>query len=293
MSEMKGSAVMYVRAPSTLAESEVVPARDRAFVSEPYAVIRGFPQVPKYWVRSRTLASANGTFVSRRDDPVDIDLESHSRFVGNGFDNLSGVWRPFDTQGVDYLWMSPSGLEPSVDQQDYLLGKESISRYGLRFNPGDYLYSSFNKGVDDAIQFSVALVITPLVPTGYTVFATADTESELAITVDNGFQLNYANRTVRIPFGARLNHTPVYLVLTHDGANATLWAGTSTRDLASVTMKIPTATVSRMRFYLGKTHWGKATATMNLFDFSLFAHALNKNEVHEIISTLATAYGSS
>ena len=178
-----------------------------------------------------------------------------------------------------------------MDRHDYRLGKELLDRAALRFTPGDYLYSSFNNGVDDATQFSMTLVISPLVPTGYTVLSTQDDQSEMSVSVDDGFVLSYGNVSAKIPMGNRVGTTPVYLVLTNDGTSASLWVGTSAQNMVSRTIRMPEAQVQRMRFYLGKTHSGKATASMLLMDLLLHDEALDKSGVYQTVADLATTYG--
>ena len=293
MSEMAGTAVIRVSSPARYEDSQVVPARDRSFVTEPFLVMGGFPKVPRFWLNGRSVCTADGSYVSRRDEPVDLEMDVHSRFIAHTFEDLSGVWRPWITHGVDYLWLSPSGLQPQLDRHTYRLGRELIDRAALRFVPGDYLYSSFNSGIDDALAFSMTMVISPLVPDGYTVISTKDDESEMSVSVDGGFRLNYGSLSARIPLGNRmaLGATPVFLVMTNDGATATMWVGTSAASMRSVSINMPTAQVQRMNFYVGKTHSGKATASMLVMDMLLHDKALTGAEVYRTVAELATSYG--
>lgn len=293
MSEMAGTAVIRVSSPSRYEDSQVVPVRDKAFVSEPFLVVGGFPKVPRFWLNGRSVATADGSYVTRRDEPVDLEMEAHSRFIAHTFEELSGVWRPWITHGVDYLWLSPSGLQPQLDRHTYRIGKELIDRAALRFVPGDYLYSSFNSGIDDAIAFSMTAVISPLVPAGYTVMSTKDDQSEMSVSVEDGFVLRYGSLSATVPLGnrIRLGTAPVYMVMTNDGATATMWVGTSAASMRSVSINMPTAQVQRMSFFLGKTHSGKATSSMLVMDLLLHDKALTGAEVYRTVAELATSYG--
>ena len=57
-------------------------------------------------------------------------------------------------------------------------------------------------------------------------------------------------------------------------------------------LSLPDAQVQRMRFMIGKAHAGKAEATMNLFEFLLYDHALSSTEVVEAVHLLSSTYGA-
>lgn len=291
---MKGTATLFVSAPKSYDDQLVVPARDVAFEAEPSLVMNGHPNIPAMWVHGTSSTSATGVQVTDRSDPQDVEIDTHSRFIANGFDDMGGVWRPFITIGVDYFWVAPPGLAPSTDITEYRLGKELIRRHSLRFNPGDYLVSSFNSGIDDALSFTAIMVLTPFVPTGYTILSTADDQDELSVSVGNGFTLSYGDLSVSVNLiSTLLNRTPVYLAVSSDGTTASMWVGTSTQNLTRRSLRIPSAQVQRMRFMLGKTHSGKAEATMGVYEFLLADHALSSSELTKVISALASTYGAS
>ena len=194
---------------------------------------------------------------------------------------------------IDYLWVAPPGLSPSTDFFEYRIGKELIRRNTLRFGSGDYLVSSFNSGMDDAMSFTAFLVITPYVPTGYTVLSTTDDQSELEVKIGSKLVLSYGNLSVSTSLESMLNRTPVYLVISNDGSTASCWSGTSTRNLKRMSLNLPTAQVQRMRFMLGKAHSGKATATMNVYEFLLADRAMSHSEIAGVVGSLSSTYGAS
>lgn len=293
MSEMKGTSVVTVRSPSSYDDQKVVPARDRAFESEPFLVVSGHPYVPKYWAKGVSRTDMTGAHVTTRDDPTEVEMEAHSRFIASGFENMSGVWRPYLTSGVDYLWTSPPDLAPNVDDVEYRIGKELLSRPGLRFNQGDYLVSSFNNGADDAAAFTIAMVLTPLVPLGYTIVSTMDDQDELSVSTGNsGITMRYGASQVSVPVSKFVNTTPCFLLVSSDGGTATMMVGTSTRNMVTRSLRKPEVNVQRMKFLLGKTHLGKAQASMQLFDLSIYDHTLTTSEVYRVVSRYASTYGA-
>lgn len=293
MSEMKGTATVLVQAPRKLSEQKVVPARDRSFQPERSLVMRGFPKIPQYWVEGRSVLSCTGGRVTGRPDPTDVEIDVHSRFIAHNFDTLGGTWTPFLTQGVDYLMMSPPGLAPHIEQDEYRIGKEMLIRPCLWFNPGDHLITSFNQGIDDALSFSVVLAISPRTPAPYTIFSTTDDQTRLSVNVTpTGFSLSYGelentHQSVRL-----LNTTPVYVALTCGPSEARLYVGSKASSLASVALRIPANEVKRMKFMIGKDHRGKAVSSFSLFEMLLVDHTMSKDEVYRKVSALSSIYGA-
>lgn len=292
MSEMKGSATIRVQAPTRYEDQDVVPAPSKAFESEPYLVINGWPKVPPLWVQGRSMTSSIGVFASPRDEPEDVVIDAHTRFIASGYDNVAAVWRPFQSFGSNYLWMAQIGLSPSTERVDYRLGKELLVRTGLRFNPGDYLFSNFNEGRDEALEFSIVLVLTPRVPAGYTIFTTQTDQDRLSLRLDNGFVLQYGDVSVSAPQSDLINVTPVYVVISVRGGTIQMWLGSSTRRILTRSLSIQQREIRNLSFLIGKSYEGKSTASMTMYEFLLFNESFDSDGAYEIISKLAYAYGS-
>lgn len=294
MSEMQGTATLLVQAPASLKQQDVVPTKDHALQAEKSLVIRGFPKIPKYWVNGTSVLTNDGGRSMGRIDPVDVNMDSHSRFIAHTFDQLGGTWRPFVTYGINYLMVSPPGLAPHIEDEEYRLGKEILHRDALWFNPGDYLATSFNDGMDDALSFTIAMVVIPRIPANYTLISTTDDEEELSVQVrSTGFRLQYGSLGINVkPAIPLLNVAPVYVVLSCGLGSATLRVGSKATNMRSGTMHLPNNRLSKLKFTLGKSHQGKASASFSMFDFVLYGETMNSSEVHEVIAKLSSSYGA-
>jgi hypothetical protein len=293
----EGDVRVVVSAPETFTQQKVVPFQDLSFIPGEGLVINGFPTVPKIWVKGESLVSATGQFISStRLDPTELDINAHSRFLPNGFDDTAGVWRPFFTKGLDYYWRSPSGLSPRTEEIDYRIGKEVIRTPTLRFNIGDYLISSFNNGIDDAGSFAVALVVVPQTPLGYTLFSTQNSTHEISLDIESQISLHYGDQSGKVNYGiSPAAMTPAYIIVSSNGNSATCYIGTSSRSVSSTRLVQRDLDIPKMKFTLGKTRLGKATGTFNLMELCLFDHQLNtrsKPSVYDVIGQLSAAYGA-
>jgi len=265
------------------------------FSSEPWVLVNGFPQVPRYWVNAKSSITLDGTsYDQNRPNPTDVDMGSHTRFIANAFDDFGGTWRPFYTEGADYFFRSAPGLAPHKNTVDYRIGKELFNVEALRFNPGDYLISSFNNGRDDAAQFTFALAMIPDAPTDYTVLSTQNSTSEISVHLSGSYKLTYGGQSstlsLNLPATAMV---PTYLILTSDGRSATLFIATSTKRIYSVTLNQSEAEISDLAFTIGKTRLGKATSTFNLIEANLYGYGVNRLTVPDIIGRLSGLYGAS
>lgn len=299
MISFDGHAHIISRAPTKYASQEAIPMRDIAYEPNDAYIRSGFPVTPKYWATARGLASAQGEFLSTaRPGPTDVNYEAHSRFLPEQFDDVAGTWRPFFTGGVDYFWRAPAGLSPNKSVITYRIGREVLEVDTLRFNPGDYLLSSFNNGADDASQFSVAMAFLAETPLEYTIFSTQNEEQEITVRLDSGFHFTLGNLSAsvntRMPATAMV---PCYLLLSSSGSTVKVFVGTSSRKIFSGSIFRPSGLMQQMRFTIGKAHAGKATATMNLMEFSLFDYAIstssNPMNVYEVFNALSSIYGVS
>lgn len=252
---------------------ELIPRKDVTFVPEDSMVVRGYPTVPRYWVRARTMASVDGSFYSsERPNATEVETGAYSRFMAHTFDNQSGVWRPFYSDGIDYYFQSPPGLAPLLETTQYRIKKEVFNVPALRFEPGDYLNSFFNQNMDDAVEFSVVMVLAPEVPLDYTIFATQNQEEEIAVHLDGQYQLSYGGVTSSL-VGRNISPAqmvPTYLVLTSDGIKATLFIASSSRNIQSVTVRNRSNSMHKLAFTVGKTHRAKARASMHLIEFLVY-----------------------
>lgn len=298
MSLISGSVHPVVTSPQRYDEQEVIPIRDRAFVPQPGYIKDGFPQRPMFWVRNTSLASLDGQYLSSvRIDPTEVSLPFHTRFIPSGWDDISGIWQPYVTNGQDYFFRSPPGLAPNSEEIEYRIGKEIIRTPALRFNPGDYLLSSFNNGVDQAAEFTLVLVAMLYPPLQYTVFSTQNDVHEISVGVDNVYKLHYGTAVTSLkrntPPGT---NTPVYILLSSNGYTATLYVAHSTKTMLSTSIVQQDLDIPRMKFTIGKTRLGKAMATMSLIEFALFDRAISTTSspsLTDVVSQLSGAYGAS
>lgn len=279
-----------------LSERTPVVHKLAGFTAEPSVLVNGYPTVPRFWCRARTLASLEGVaYQQSRPNPTEVFMAAHTRFLAHNYDNQSGVWRPYITSGSDYFFRSPPGLSPYLNEITYRIRKELFTVQALRFDPGDYLISSFNQGRDDAHEYSIVMVMIPDVPLEYTVLSTQNSEGEIAVNLSGTYNLKYGGKTSRLSLRTPATAiTPTYLVFSTDGSSATCYVASNARNIYS--MKITQRMVDPydLNFTLGKTHKGKATATMNLMELHLYNYAITtttETSVGDVIGALSGIYG--
>lgn len=290
----------------------VVPFQLTGYEPEPYLVRNGHPEVPSIWIQAHTSVSREGEFYSGdRYQPMDVIIPAQSRFVATDstWDSVAGLWLPAVTSGVNYYWTSVPGLAPFLDEMTYLVGKEKITRQMLRFSPGDYLISSFNSGLDDAVEVTITMAAMMRSHDAYTIFSTDSSISQISMEVDEQFSFSYAGGKGVVKTSAHPTEMiPVYLALSITPPTATMYVATSPTTISQSTVKTDSYEASQMRFLLGKTREGKATATMNVMEMSIFPYAITptgKTEVddtgntqtqlslYQLLSLYASIYGAS
>ena len=301
MAEANGSVNVTLTTPDEVPLAEVVPHKDRAFEAESFVVLRGKPTKPRYWVRAKSAATADGTSYSHtRVNPTDMDIGAHTRFIASGFDSTSGIWRPYESGGIDYYFRSPPGLAPHLNDVEYKIGREMFSQNALRFNVGDYLVSEFNRGRDVASRFAIAMVFVPDVPLDYTVLSTQNANAEIEVTLRGGYQLAYGGaRSLLTLDRPATSMAPTYLILSSDGHSTALYIATGNNKVYSTQVSSVMEDLATMAFTVGKTRNGKATATFNLLEFCVYDYELKTRNsdsdemtVNDVIGKLSAVYGA-
>lgn len=275
-------AVTISKRTTTLSDDQaltVVPFQLAGFEPEPYLIKDGHPDVPALWFKTTTSVSTTGEFYSGdRYEAMDVEIPAQSRFVASDstWDSVAGLWLPALTSGVNYYWTSVPGLAPFLDEITYLVGKELITTPVLRFTPGDYLISSFNSGIDDAVDVTISFAAMMRSQDAYTIFSTDSSISKISMEVDEQFSFSYAGGAGKVKTPLRPSAmVPVYLVLSISPPNATMYVATGPTKIYSSTVKTKSYEASQMRFLMGKTRLGKATASMNIMEMAIFPYAIS------------------
>lgn len=309
------SAVTISKRITTLSEGDadlVVPFQLAGFESEPYLVKDGYPDVPDIWIKTSTSVSTSGEFYSAdRYEAMDVDIPAQSRFVASDstWDSTAGLWLPAVTSGVSYYWTSVPGLAPYLDEITYLVGKELITTPVLRFTPGDYLISSFNSGIDDAVDVTISFAAMMRSQDAFTIFSTDSSISQISMEVDEQFSFSYAGGSGKVKTPLRpAAMVPVYLILSISPPTATMYVATSPTSIFKSTVKTNSYEASQMRFLMGKTRQGKATSSMNVMEMALFPYSMspvgsvttdedgNVSEqlsIYKLLSLYSSIYGTS
>lgn len=275
---------------------KVVPMVDRSFEAQEGFLRNGHPVIPPIWVRGRSMASMTGEYVSRhRISAEELEIDCHTRFLADDFDATAGVWRPFFTKGSDYYFRTPAGLSPVHRHLEYRVGKEVLTVPALRFTPGDYMLSEFNRGADQAGAFSIAMVMMIEPELGYTIISSQADQEEVAVHADTAMKITYGDHTVTAsaPFSPT-SLVPAYVILSLDGMTATLSFGSSSTKVHSATISNRHLEMNRLKLTIGRTQQGKSTGTFHLMEFVLFDHPLNRvseQSVTDVISRLSGVYG--
>ena len=267
-----------VERPPRIDDENVVPFRLTSLEAEPYVLKNGFPDVPPVWVKAEPLVSISGEYqLLNRPSPTEQHLQgARARFVAveDTWDDIAGVWSPVASEGINYKWITTAGSEPSLDEITYRLGKEVFTQSAMRFLPGDFMTSSFNEGIDDATDYTVAMVVSLEVPTGYQVLRSGGTKaSGVGISVNEDFDFSYGgvNASVNVPqHPARM--TPVYLILSVGAPRCTLWVGTAPNRMQRMQIQASHMGSRPFQFSLGQDWASVADATMYIMDMAFFPH---------------------
>lgn len=246
------------------------PIQLRSFLPGPAVIKDGFPVVPQIWARAEMLASTSGEFLNYdRPNPRDVMVECHSRFVaGNDlWDDIAGVWRPYDTTGVDYYWVADPAKKPTAQEYSYRVGKEVLNLDALLFQDTDELVSRFNQDLDDASELTMVLVASFDNPTNYT----ALTNGPRSIRVSELFELHDGGRhntakTLQHP----TQIAPCILIYSVRPPSATLWVVAPDRKMYTTTLTGTDEAVP-MRFTLGP-------APMRVVEVAFFDYAVRQVE---------------
>lgn len=278
---------------------DVKPFSLKSFSPQNYLLKNGFPHVPKYWVQAVTGLSATGEFYAvERQSPRELSIRCHSRFLPGEdlWDDTAGVWRPFYTQGIDYYWVADPAHKPVPQTLDFRVNKEIIDLEVLTFSPGDFLDSSFNEGIDDAVEYTMVVVVSLENPLGFTVVRSA---SE-GIWATEAYQVFSGTRFLDVKTLAHpAQITPAVLVLSVQPPHATLWVITPDRKIFTNTVTNPDMATSHMQFSLGKNLNDVATAYMHVLEFTLFDYAVkdstavaDRYNIYQLASLYGSVYGA-
>ena len=295
-----------VQRPPSVDDENIVPFKLASFEPEPYMLKNGFPHVPQIWVKGEPVVSTTGEYqLSTRPAPTEEDLPgTRARWVAisETWDGIAGEWKPVSSSGINYKWTSVAGSEPSIDELDYRLGKEIFRHSAMRFTPGDFLLSSFNEGIDDATDYTIAMVASLELPTGYQVLRHGSTKATgVGISVNEDFDFTYGGvngsvNTIQHPG----QMTPVYIILSVGAPRATLWVGTAPNRMKRMQIQAPAMGSLPMQFALGRDWLDEADATMYIMDLAIFPHEAsalpdrltNYPSVFQIMNFYSNIYGA-
>lgn len=256
------------------------PIQVKALVPEDFLLYKGRPTVPLVWCRSTSAVTIDGTFVSS-SRPVqaeldDLESKMFARFYAAGqfYDNVSGTWTPSLSKGNQYLFTSPPGMSPSLEDISYVKNKEIIRPDCLMFSYADYLKSNFDFSNDVATS-------------GFTMYMVGlmqGTETGCILAFNNGFEIAH-NSSVFLttdqlgfdyfPGDVSIQQMkPFYLVLSVDQNNVTVFLSSGSGNLYSKTTTVDDPTWA-FDFMIGKSY-GKnpGYAQMSLMDFGIFDYPM-------------------
>src|SRR5207245_513373 len=146
----------------TLTDDGLRPSSLKSYRPNDFVLRNGFPYAPPLWMHAATLVSSTGEYLSGdREDAFDVDIPAHTRFIASDstWDDVAFRWDPALTSGIDYAFEGAPGSSPVLDEVTYRIGKEVITKPAFYFTPGTFLASSFNSGIDDAVQFTITLAL--------------------------------------------------------------------------------------------------------------------------------------
>lgn len=274
--------------------NKVRPWVTKTFTVDEHVILNGFPYVPKYWARAETAISATGEyFATDRLDPRELNLDCQARFLPGDdlWDDTAGVWRPFFSNGVDYYWEADPAHKPTPDRIEYRIGKEILSFDVLTFNPGDYLASNFNQGMDDAVEYTAVIVCSLENPTPYTIM-----RSEID-GVDVGETFGLSSGAVRRSVFSRQHPTqivPCIIVMSVQRPIVSLWVIGPDRNVLYGSLITKEVDIPDLKFRLGQDLFSVSNAFMHVFEWTLFPYAVkDKNIAGQLnVYQLAALYGS-
>lgn len=299
--------------------AKVKPFSLTSFTPGDFMLHNGFPEAPPIWTKIDTLVSSTGEYLDyKRDDPTDVDIPCHSRWIANDatMDQISGRWNPAYTEGADYYFIAPAGFAPNVEQITYTVGKELIDATALSFAPGDLLNSSFNNGVDDAVEWSIVMVGAMHAPLSYTLLSTPPEVPDITIGVSLKFGLTVEDplitkkikdlvtgveSIVTAPLKGMAdtpalpsNMEPVYIILSRQPPKTVMTVATGLHALHQVVLNGKSTDTTDMKWILGGSN-----SQFHLMEFALFDYSLNRTDsdsetlnVFEALHLFSSIYGA-
>jgi len=279
--------------------NQVRPFYVKAITSEDHVVLNGFPYKPKFWARAETAISASGEYYSlARLDPRELYLDCHTRFLAGDdlWDDTAGVWRPYFSNGVDYYWEADPAHKPTPERLEYRVGKEIMDFDALTFQPGDYLASNFNQGMDDAAEYTAVMVCSLENPMGYTVM-----RSEIdGVVANESFNVFSGTKNRDVP---TLLHpaqiTPCIIVLSVQRPIISLYVVGPDRKVSFGTLVSSEVDIPDLKFRLGQDLFSVSNAYMHVFEWTLFPYAVkttsadpDRLNIYQLISAYGSVYGA-
>ena len=278
---------------------DVRPFKLVSFQPQDYVLRYGLPYVPKYWAQAVTAVSATGEFFAvERPSPREIEVRCHTRFLAGTdlWDDPAGVWRPFYSEGIDYFWVADPLYKPQPQTLDFRIRKEILDLDVLTFSPGDFLDSSFNTGIDDALAYTMIVVVSTEAPTDYTI---ARSEHEGIWAGESYKVFSDANSVSVSSLRPPTQISPSVLIMSVSPPTATLWVSTPDRKLYKNTVTNHAMGTTQMVFSLGKSLNDAAEAYMHVLEFTLLDYPVRTTEanrerynLYQLAALYSSMYGT-
>lgn len=270
---------------------------NQALVPPAHVVRKGYPWIPQMLVSSYPLITVDGSYIPELTYPYEaIFKDVHTRFIAqeNLYDDITDVWSPFISAGVDYYFTWSGAIAPRLEAVEYRIGKMFYPMNSVRIPEGAALVSSFNQGMDEAASFMIAMAGIISSSESASLIRIGDTMgTAVEVTVDEVFylrnQFGTAKLTPAIHPGQMI---PFYLVLLNDPGETSLYVSNGTSRISRITL--PNQDMVRtMEVFIGQSLSATKTLDMNLFEMTLFPYALDgPMSPGEVIKAMADVYGS-
>lgn len=268
---------------STQPLDRVVPRRAISLIPEDAMMLNGFPRVPLSGVQAKAMFTTNGVVYSERISLENINDDTWASFNAddNYWDPVTGIWTPIRTASpVLYQLVGVPGTVPTMDEIEYRSGKELFVRDALFFDNTVTLAASFNDGLDDATNFTLAMALFCVDPGPNNLVVFADgatigtTSTGLTATMDG------QGWSVTIPTGP-MRLGPMFLILELKPPIANLYAGYSPNRIYKGSSVVSRNT-TRFAFTIG--------SPMQLFSLDIWGDGAPI--ASEIVSRYASVLGN-